>query len=606
MKPIYCPDCGIETPHTPTTLPIPKPLAYPKPNDHIKTLLECNNCQHLTLPEEVQEYLNHKRPKKEKEEELTEYVSFINDPPFLVEQVVQEGKCLYCIYNTETKEIQYADHHTVQGIIHEPIKDEEAATGKIKLPDHAEEYGTDAELDNTLSKFIKTWLDIPDRDLLYAVFTIRKSWVYDRFHSLSYSRALGELGTGKSRFLDVLGLLHYKPIATSGALTSAVLFRVINKWKGTIIIDEADRRKSDKADDIQTIINQGYERGRFIMRCDKDDPNKIDYFDVYCPKVLATRGYFQDKATESRCFTTIMQQTNRKNIPPNLTVGFHEETQKLRNKLLLWRMRNYLKIDPDAGAKVELGDIEPRLRQVSTGFVALFAHDEQAVTDFRNYLLDHQKEIVEARSETNEGRIVNAIAELMGEGEPITAARIASQADLKDRQGNLWKGRRVASVMKTLGFPSAVLERKDGVVLRVYEMENDKLKSLIVRYVLDDKLVRVLDVPKRNGVTNVTLLDQTPSIVTNPPQPLSLRSTVTTLQTLHGYKTDEPKGERKEAVFANPKAPDGGDLIRYIHDKKGTVSALEIDEIFPPEIVRESIKKGSIMENPKGQYTVIT
>ena len=57
-----------------------------------------------------------------------------------------------------------------------------------------------------------------------------------------------------TRFLDTLGYLHYKPIATSGATTSAPVFRIIDKWKGTLIMDEADFQKSDEAQDIIKII----------------------------------------------------------------------------------------------------------------------------------------------------------------------------------------------------------------------------------------------------------------------------------------------------------------------------------------------------------------
>ena len=112
------------------------------------------------------------------------------------------------------------------------------------------------------------------------------------------------------------------------------------------------------------------------MRIDRDNNNKIQFFDVYGPKILASRKSFYDKATESRCMTEVMTGTSRKDIPPNIDEDFNAEADIIRNKLLLWRFRNYQKIDPRAGKDIDLSFLEPRLRQVNTGFLALFVEGE--------------------------------------------------------------------------------------------------------------------------------------------------------------------------------------------------------------------------------------
>ena len=53
------------------------------------------------------------------------------------------------------------------------------------------------------------------------------SWCYDVLNTVPYLRALGDYGTGKSRFEDIIGGLCYKPMFTNGAITPAVIYRVL-------------------------------------------------------------------------------------------------------------------------------------------------------------------------------------------------------------------------------------------------------------------------------------------------------------------------------------------------------------------------------------------
>lgn len=413
----------------------------------------------------------------------------------------ESGANYFIIYHTKTgysyKDIAFVND---AGETVRPIPDPEVRDGFIGLPTTLEDYGTEEELDKCIERFVKLWLDIPSHDRYLAVLNIRRSWIYDRFRTLNYLRALGEPGQGKSRYLDTLGAIHYKPMKTSGALTSAVLFRIIDKWRGTIIIDEADLARGDETADITKIINVGFEAGTPIQRCDPNDPSKIDFFNVFCPKVISTRKPFADQATETRCLTTTMRGTNRKDIPPTLTKEFDREVLSLRNKLLLWRFRNYTTIDPDAALKIPFEGIEPRLRQVSVGFVALFAHKPAEVDRFLNYLRDYQRNLVEERSSTFEGSIVKAVAELFVDKKPITAGSIVSQADLRDKHGQLWTPRSITKWMKILGFGVAAIKRVDGAPQKVYEIDPNFLESRVRSYVSDDALLEKV----RNCVTIVT------------------------------------------------------------------------------------------------------
>jgi hypothetical protein len=98
-------------------------------------------------------------------------------------------------------------------------------------------------------------------------------------------------------------------------------------------------------------------------------------FTVYGPKIVATRGHYQDRALESRFITEEMgARALRSDIPISLTESYQAEALQLRNKLLLYRFRNHGKkrIYP------HLCDdrIEPRLRQIFAPLLSVAASEQ--------------------------------------------------------------------------------------------------------------------------------------------------------------------------------------------------------------------------------------
>lgn len=411
----------------------------------------------------------------------------INEEKGLIVEQVYNNKSLFAVYNNKTNKVTYQESITDDGLIYYPLFGEEIDKKAILLPTEAKDYGSEEQLDEGIRTFIKTWLDIPEDVLQFAIWNIKRSWVYERFHTLNYLRALGDTGQGKSRFLDTLGILHYKPIQTSGATTAAPVFRIIDKWRGTLIMDEADFKLSDEAQDIIKIINQGYERGKHIMRCDMEDKNKIRFFDPFCPKILATRKSFYDKAVESRCITHIMTGTFNKEIPVNLNKYFFEEAQKLRNKLLMWRFQNYFKIDPTMEIDFDIEDFEPRVLQIVSSFISLFANDDIKKKEFKEFIRKYQDDLIYERQNSYEGEIVGAIYSLIEKLQlDISASDIIEEAkfDVKPRA--------IVTKLKSLGFGKSISKRVEGKIKRCIPLEVLILEILFKRYGYDVTVVTVL------------------------------------------------------------------------------------------------------------------
>jgi len=416
-------------------------------------------------------------------------------------------------------------HVETEDAIYIPANSEEEAEGAILLPDEPEEYGTVEGLVEEIQDFIKRYVDVSDTFRTISAWYILLTWVYERVNTLPYLRVLGDWGTGKSRFLDTVGGLCYRATITAGAVTPAPIYRLLKKWRGTIILEEADRRKSDETDEVITILNCGFEKRRPVLRCTKDDPDELQVLPTFSPKIFATRRRFQDVALESRCLTEVMQETDRDDIPVQLPSRFYEEQRKLRNKLLMFRIRNWHRVDPDAGIDLDLGDVEPRLKQATISFAVLFKNIDGAYEKFKSYLKKLQREIIEERANTVEGMVVNALFALTHVTDVtnvtnVTRHRIGNKEYIKLSPKEIAeylidegilkdiKPQRVGQILKTLGLRTEPV-RIDGEMGRYLMYDEKVLKSLARRYLLkqienEDVQRKITDVTSVTAVTTVT------------------------------------------------------------------------------------------------------
>ena len=178
--------------------------------------------------------------------------------------------------------------------IYKPIDDDLLKNKAILLPSRPEQYKTEEKLIKEIQAHIHKWLDIsPEMEFIAAHYVVL-TWIYDTTNTICYLRAQGDTGTGKSRYLEVIGGLCYKPIKITGAVTPAPIYRVQQKWKGTLIIDEADFNSSDEKSEVITILNSGFQRGTPVIKVDVNDLQNIQAFDVYGPKIIGTtlKHYF--------------------------------------------------------------------------------------------------------------------------------------------------------------------------------------------------------------------------------------------------------------------------------------------------------------------------
>ena len=82
-------------------------------------------------------------------------------------------------------------------------------------------------------------------------------------------------GSRKTRALIALGSVAYKGFFASGASTVSPIFRTLDSFGGTLVLDEADLRFSDKTADLVKILNNGTVRGLPVLRTLTPKPVRV-------------------------------------------------------------------------------------------------------------------------------------------------------------------------------------------------------------------------------------------------------------------------------------------------------------------------------------------
>ncbi|RLI80326.1 hypothetical protein DRP07_09245 [Archaeoglobales archaeon] len=135
------------------------------------------------------------------------------------------------------------------------------------------------------------------------------TYLFPMFNYYPYLYFRAEKGSGKGTNLTIISNTAWNPTDKFIASKEAPLFRLIEQAKPTLILDEYHRLLKNPfiGPAIESILESGSEKGGKVIRCREGDPNEIEHFDVYCPKVLASR-----RATEieEKSIVIILTKTN--------------------------------------------------------------------------------------------------------------------------------------------------------------------------------------------------------------------------------------------------------------------------------------------------------
>ena len=138
---------------------------------------------------------------------------------------------------------------------------------------------------------------------------------------------------GKSTLLGWVVRVAWRPLPTSNISPPAV-FRSIEKWCPTLLVDEADTFLGDN-EELRGVLNSGHTRdAAFVLRCVGEDfePQR---FQTFCPKVLAMIGKLPDTLQDR----SIMVEMRRR-LPVDKVDKLRDAEpghfDELRRKIVRW------------------------------------------------------------------------------------------------------------------------------------------------------------------------------------------------------------------------------------------------------------------------------
>jgi len=485
------------------------------------------------------------KPKKEKVKYVVKPTVLTDE--FLAEQIWdRKGLPRYMVYyfnEDRFKEVDSMDlgeeDQKGRKVVYVPVDNEALRKGLVLVPTSVTE-ATFEGLFTEADEFMKTCYDPCSQEAL-AKLLVRVaigSWWLDRFVAdPAYDIAgagkfapiipiRGPSQSGKNRFAFVLRLLSYRPYFEMSTYRVPSLYRPLDVWRGTLVLDEADFANTSERSELIHYLNCRA-TGTPVSRQDSKNPKITHTFYNFGLTILTQRKQFDDNATESRCLPFYSEKTEEK-LPTVETDEMLKWGLELQNKLLYLRMKFFKKVVIDKTAWIE-GLSDSRLIASLLPLIALAKYEPSVYHTIVQTGKQVERLKIEEKANSEDGVMVNLLWDKVREdlfevwNNPIYFF-LDSKKVFMEKHGEIevervvkkplttsviaerlkWTARRVRKVVKGLnlcrrGIPDFV--KVSGKAYRVIFFEPQKLEKRLREFVVDYKPGDMLE---KLGVTEVT------------------------------------------------------------------------------------------------------
>ena len=430
--------------------------------------------------EKVLKKIDKKISKEDKDNII--YTSFLETDDYILEQVNNASLATHAthatdtrflIFNKKTASIDYQDNFLTQGREYCPIIDDLLLNAGILLPSGAEEYGTPKKLIDEIGSFFCSYFEVPKFFENFLPYLQLFYWVYEKFPFVPYLHFVGLTGTGKTTAQEVFGSVCYKPIDASGAITVSPIFRIATKWRGTLLLDEFEP-DGENYKEMMALLKSGVSN-KTILRTEGEKKKEVKVYLIKSPKVFTSEHPIKNAGLRSRTLV-IQMDKNKRRIPLFRLQSFLDQALHIRNKLLLWRLRNFNNIDLkqiEYGFK-ELENFDRRVQQVVTPIYYL--SDKDTKIKIINFAKTQEEETKRERRDSLEGQIFQYMIDIHPEAVTLKAIAGKINEDLPGRRHISEK--KIGSIVRTIfGFDIKRLTH-EYISTIIFDDKQDKIKEL--------------------------------------------------------------------------------------------------------------------------------
>jgi Protein of unknown function (DUF3631) len=270
-----------------------------------------------------------------------------------------------------------------------------------------------------------------------------------------------ERDAGKSTALDVIRWMVQRPYLAIEA-TGAAIYRIVNRLKPTLILDEADTL-FERSTVLAHIINESWSnRGAKIPRADKHG-SFVEY-DIYGTQAIGMKGLNMPDTTLSRCVICMIWPKLPSEVVDDFSKRDDEEFVTLRRKLLRWSVDNAVTLR----AATPEGQFNNRIRN---NWQLLWAIADLAGGEWPKRARAAALELETERDEPSEGlRLLAALRNIFGARKAMTSADICA-ALVADPSGEWANFRGKGPISQT----------QLAVMLKEYRIRTEKVSPAGIR-----------------------------------------------------------------------------------------------------------------------------
>lgn len=229
------------------------------------------------------------------------------------------------------------------GVTYRPARGRIVRKGLLSLPSELlPDPPPIVEVADELRQALHDTVDLEPAVEALATGYLMATYYYDKYSRFGYFALRGDVGTGKSWFLQIAASLSYHGLNMGGSFSNAAIYRVLEAYPGTLCLDEADFELSGLTSQLAKILNSGYQANGQAWRC-SDGSSDYDprTYTTYGPKIIASRGQFEDHAIESRILAARSRYTTRRLPVSLLEPEIQDRFIGLRNALFAHRVRSW-------------------------------------------------------------------------------------------------------------------------------------------------------------------------------------------------------------------------------------------------------------------------
>jgi hypothetical protein len=169
---------------------------------------------------------------------------------------------------------------------------------------------------------------------LWIIFT----WVHEQaVHSPLLMVTSPQANSGKTTLLGLINFLVRRSVQ-SVSISGPALFRSIEKWAPTFVIDEADTVLANN-EDLKEVVNSGWTRGQNVIRCHPVTLEPQPY-STFAPKAIGMKGRKLPDTTLSRAIIIAMKRKRPDEKADDFDYVDNESLAQLRQQLLRFALDN--------------------------------------------------------------------------------------------------------------------------------------------------------------------------------------------------------------------------------------------------------------------------